>query len=59
MRRDHAAVATRRILQAIAQHIANDPALLAYITNLLNDEFDHVIRQTMNDLSVTNNEDQT
>jgi hypothetical protein len=51
MRQGHATVAARRILQAIAQHIENDPELQALIADLLSDEFEHVVQQTIDDLS--------
>ena len=57
MRQDHAAVAARRILQALAQCIANDAALQAHLASLLSDEFDHVVQQTMDDLSSKNDEE--
>ena len=48
--RDRAEVVTRGILEIIAQHIRDDLALRAQITDRLRDEFEDVARQTVNEI---------
>ena len=47
---DRAEIVTRGILQIIAQHIRDDLALRAQITDRLRDEFEDVARQTVNEI---------
>jgi hypothetical protein len=47
---DRAAVVVRTILQILAQHVRDDPALRAQLDDCLRDEFHDIARSVMNEI---------
>jgi hypothetical protein len=47
---DRATVVARNILQILAQHVRDDPALRAQLADCLRDEFHDIARSVMNEI---------